>query len=101
MAEITSDDRKEAMARFIETKPHTFQAHYMDALERVKTPGEFGQLAETRWAEIDDSCNLVGVYIAHHEDHIDFTPAECRKLAFELLVLADLAERQANSGEAG
>lgn len=90
---ISAEDRKEAMAKRIATKPHWWQTGYMNALERVKTPGELGEIADTESASIEPAFpDLVAVFVAHHEEHIDFSPDECRELAFDLLVLADFAE---------
>lgn len=95
MAEITEHDRKEVMAKAISQKPAWWQNRYMDALERIKAPGEFDELAEIGPAAIEaDRPHSVAVYVCddHGTESRDMSPGEARRLAFELLVLADLAE---------
>lgn len=90
---ISAEARKEAMAKRIATKPHWWQTGYMNALERVKTPGELGEVASTESATIEpESSGKVSVYIEHWGESVDYSPDAARELAFELLVLADLAE---------
>lgn len=93
--EITPDDRKGAMVTAIGRKHSWWQAAYMNALERVKTPGELGELADSGRASIEAvTPNLVDVCVCddHGTESAELTPDEARGLAFELLVLADLAE---------
>lgn len=94
------DDRAWALSVAASGNVPRATAGYRAAVERVRMPGELGQYAATEWADIERPGGPVRVFVQHWEEAVEFTEAAITALAFDLLVLRDLASASSASGEA-
>lgn len=68
------------------------RAEYKAARAAAEMPGEFDEIARVSGGVNVEKPGVVDVFIQHYEDSVEHTPDEARKLAWALLVAADIAE---------
>lgn len=93
--QATDEQRQNAALLASEPAAHAMSAEgaYLDAVERVQMPGEFGEYARAPagWATIERRGGPVEVFVVHWSDARELNADEITELAFDLLVLKDIA----------